>query len=141
MTLTPDQVARIRTSFAATVPITEAVAQRFYGRLFNLAPDARVLFTGDMTAQGRKLFQTLAAVVEHLDRLDGIVPQVRELGVAHAEYGARPHHCQAVGAALLDTLRTTLGPAFDHATEDAWADAYELLATLMQAAAADARAV
>ncbi len=136
MSLTAGQIALIRESFAAVTPITDEVARRFYGRLFTLAPDARPLFKSDMTAQGRKLFQTLAAVVENLDRLDGIVPQVGDLGIRHAGYGAQPRHYRAVGAALLDTLRGTLGPAFDHATEDAWADAYDLLAEVMQTAAA-----
>jgi nitric oxide dioxygenase len=139
VSLTPDQIARIRASFAATVPITDAVAARFYGRLFNLAPATRALFPRDLTEQGRKLFQTLAAVVQHLDDLDRITPAVRDLGVRHAGYGAQPLHYQAVGAALLDTLRGTLGPAFDHATEDAWAEAYDLLATVMQAGAAEQR--
>lgn len=134
MSLTRDQIIRIRASFAAVTPITDTVAARFYGRLFNLAPDARALFPPDLTVQGRKLFQTLTAVVAHLDDLETITPTVRELGARHADYGATPRHYQAVGAALLDTLRTTLGTEFDHATEDAWADAYDMLANLMQQA-------
>lgn len=139
MSLSADQIGRIRASFAAVVPVTDTVAARFYGRLFNLAPDARALFGPDLRAQGRKLFQTLAAVVDQLDALDRITPAVRDLGIRHADYGATARHYQAVGAALLDTLRSTLGADFDHATEDAWADAYALLAEVMQAAAAEPR--
>lgn len=135
MSLTRDQIVRIRTTFAAVTPITDTVATRFYGRLFNLAPDTRPLFKTDMTAQGRKLFQTLAAVIAHLDDLTAITPTVRELGLRHADYGTTPRHYQAVGAALLDTLRSTLGTEFDHATEDAWAEAYGMLSRVMQDAA------
>ena len=137
--MTPDQIARIRTSFARVTPITDDVARRFYGRLFNLAPDTEALFKGDMREQGRKLFQTLAGVVEALDRIDDILPDARELAIRHVRYGVQDRHYALVGAALLDTLRGVLGADFDHATEDAWDDAYTLLSGAMIAAAVEFR--
>lgn len=133
--LSAHQIDLIQDSFAAVVPITDHVASVFYTRLFQLAPDTRPLFKGDMQEQGRKLFLTLATIVDALDRLDTIVPTARELAVRHIGYGARPHHYGHVGTALLDTLRSELGAQFDADTESAWSAAYAILSGAMLDAA------
>ena len=133
--LTNRQIDLVQDSFAAVVPITEQAAAEFYRRLFELAPDTRALFRGDMTEQGRKLFLTLAMVVDALDRLDTIVPVARELAFRHVAYGAKDRHYAAVGSALIETLRVGLGSAFDFETEQAWAGAYAILSATMLTAA------
>lgn len=134
--LSPHQIALVQDSFTAVIPITDHAASIFYTRLFRIAPDTRPLFKGDMQEQGRKLFLTLATVVDALDRLDTIVPIARELAVRHVAYGAQPHHYRHVGTALLDTLRSELGTQFDAETESAWAAAYAILSGAMLDAAA-----
>jgi hemoglobin-like flavoprotein len=132
--LTSRQIDLVQTSFAQVVPITDAAAHAFYTRLFDLAPDTRALFHKDMKEQGRKLFLTLATVVDALDRLDRIVPVARELAIRHIGYGAKEQHYSAVGEALIETLRTGLGPWFDSDTEAAWLAAYKILSDTMLAA-------
>lgn len=128
------QIDLVQDSFAAVAPMTDAAAADFYRRLFELAPDVKPLFRHDMAAQGRKLFLTLATVVDALDRLEAIVPVARELAIRHVAYGAKEHHYAAVGSALIETLRDGLGPAFDAPTEAAWASAYAILSqTMLQA--------
>ena len=136
--ITGHQIDLVQNSFAAVVPITDHAAAEFYRRLFELAPDTRALFRNDMAAQGRKLFLTLATVVDALDRLDTIVPVARELAVRHIGYGAREHHYAAVGSALIETLRGGLGPSFDRDTEAAWGAAYAILSDTMLAAVREA---
>lgn len=131
------QIDLVQDSFAAVVPIADAAAAAFYRRLFELAPDTRPLFRNDMKEQGRKLFLTLATVVDALDRLNAVVPVARELAIRHVRYGARPHHYAAVGSALIDTLRVGLGPAFDQDTEAAWSAAYAILSGTMLSAACE----
>lgn len=133
-TITPAQISRVRETFAVVAPRTDDLAMRFYGRLFNLAPETRGMFQGDMATQGRKLFQTLAAVIDGLDMLDQIVPLARALAIRHVGYGVQPRHYRIVGAALMDTLRGALGNAFDDETEAAWEAAYALLSEEMLAA-------
>ncbi|HEX9790189.1 MAG TPA: hypothetical protein VGA60_05970, partial [Kiloniellales bacterium] len=41
----------VQDSFAAVLPIAEAAAELFYGRLFELDPSLRRLFKGDMKEQ------------------------------------------------------------------------------------------
>lgn len=129
--LSARQIDLVQDSFAAVVPITDAAAAEFYRRLFELAPDTRALFRNDMAEQGRKLFLTLATVVDALDRLDSIVPVARELAIRHISYGAQDRHYEAVGSALIETLRVGLGASFDQETEEAWSAAYAILSGTM----------
>ena len=129
--MTPHQIDLVQQSFVHIVPIPDRVAAHFYNRLFRLAPQVRPLFKADMKAQGRKLVTMLAMVVDGLDRLDAIVPAMRELAIRHVAYGVQPAHYDLVGAALIDTLRELLGPDFDSETEAAWAEAYQVIAGVM----------
>ena len=133
--LSEHQIDLVQSSFAAVVPITDAAATEFYRRLFEKAPDTRSLFRNDMAEQGRKLFLTLATVVDALDRLDTIAPVAAELAIRHKGYGAKDHHYAAVGSALIETLRVGLGPAFNDETEKAWTLAYAILSGTMLSAA------
>src|ERR1700761_2450668 len=102
--VTDDEKTLIRQSFARVAADPPAVAAMFYGRLFSIAPEVRSLFKGDMNAQGRKLMAMIGTAVANLDRLDTVVPAVRELGQRHIAYGAKPEHYPVVGEALLWTL-------------------------------------
>ena len=49
--MTPSQVDLVQQSFAKVAPISEQAAQLFYGRLFEIAPEVKPMFPGDMTEQ------------------------------------------------------------------------------------------
>lgn len=133
--MTPEQIHLVQSSFEKVVPIADDAAALFYGRLFEIAPEVRPLFKGDMADQGRKLMMTLGTVVRSLDRLDSIMPAVKALAVRHVEFGVKPRHYEPVGFALLWTLQQGLGEAFTPETSEAWAKAYGLLSKAMIAAA------
>jgi hemoglobin-like flavoprotein len=136
--MTPDQIALVRTSFDKVRPISEEAARLFYARLFEIAPEVRPLFKGDMAEQGRKLMATLAVVVNGIDDLPALKPAVAGLGRRHAGYGVTADHFGPVGAALIWTLEQGLGADFTPETRDAWLDAYGALAAVMQEAAVTA---
>ena len=136
--MTPEQVALVKTSFAAVAPIAEQAGLMFYDRLFTIDPSLRPLFKGDIAEQSRTLMKMIAVAVGGLDKLDTIVPAVQALGVRHAGYGVIPAHYDTVATALLWTLRQGLGDGFTPEVEAAWVAAYTLLATTMQEAAAAA---
>ncbi|MGA0569444.1 globin family protein [Variovorax sp. VNK109] len=129
--MTPQQISLVQSSFAKVVPIAEQAAALFYARLFELAPEVRPLFKGDMAEQGRKLMAMLGMVVNGLTRLETIVPAAQKLGERHNAYGAKPEHYAVVGAALLDTLAKGLGDDFTPEVRDAWTEAYGTLAGVM----------
>jgi hemoglobin-like flavoprotein len=137
--MTPQQIDLVQQSFGRVQPIADAAAELFYNRLFTLDPSLRSLFRGDMKQQGRMLMSVLGIAVNGLRNLDTLAPVVRKLGARHVGYGVKNEHYQTVGAALLWTLEQGLGDAFTPDVRDAWATAYELLATVMQMGAIEAQ--
>jgi hemoglobin-like flavoprotein len=133
--VTPAQIELVQVSFAKVVPISEQAAEIFYARLFELAPQVRALFKGDMVEQGRKLMAMLRTVVSLLDKPEVLVPAAQRLAERHVGYGAQPAHYAVVGEALIDTLAKGLGPEFTAPTRAAWLSAYGLLSSVMIAAA------
>jgi nitric oxide dioxygenase len=133
--MTPVQVHLVRSSFAQVQAVKDQAAALFYERLFELDPNLRPLFKGDRAAQGAKLMAALGVVVGALDRLENILPLVRQLGRRHAAYGVRADHYATVGEALVWTLAQALGRDFTRETRRAWTEAYGRLAWAMIAAA------
>jgi nitric oxide dioxygenase len=133
----PDDIVRVRASFALVVPIKEATADLFYGRLFEIAPQARALFPDDLSEQKRKLMAMIATAVGGLNKLDALAPTVKALGARHVAYGAKAEHYAVVGEALLWTLERGLGEAFTPEVRQSWTKVYGTLAALMQAGAAE----
>jgi nitric oxide dioxygenase len=103
--------------------------------LFEIAPDVKPLFHGDMKEQRRKLMATLALVVNGLGDLPAILPAASALAKRHVAYGVKPEHYPLVGAALLWTLARGLGDAWNKESEAAWSAAYATLSGFMIAEA------
>jgi nitric oxide dioxygenase len=133
--MTPAQVELIQGSFAKVAPISEQAAALFYGRLFEIAPETRPLFRGDMDEQGRKLMATLAVVVNGLSNLDAVLPAASALAKRHVAYGVTPDHYAPVGEALIWTLERGLGAGWTQELAAAWAAAYATLSQFMIAQA------
>ena len=135
--MTRDDIALVRSSFAAVVPIADDAAALFYSRLFEIAPETRALFGGDMREQGRKLMTMIGTVVRGLDNLPPLLGAIDDLGRRHVGYGVRDEHYATVGEALLWALEQGLGDRFTAPTREAWARAYAVLSGRMMAAAAE----
>ena len=129
--MAPADITLVKDSFRKVLPIADQAAALFYARLFELDPELRHLFRGDMIEQGRKLMAMIATAVASLERLDALVPAVRQLGKRHAAYRVTEEHYATVGAALLWTLEKGLGPEFTTPVRDAWTSTYSLLANTM----------
>lgn len=107
----------------------------FYKNLFILDPRLRGLFPSDMQAQGRKLMHMLGLAVHGLKNPDTLIPAVQELGRRHVAYGVEEKHYEAVGNALMLTLKQGLGAEFTPQVKEAWLATYELLSGVMKQAA------
>ena len=134
------QITLVQTTFDRVLPISDIAVQNFYDRLFHLDPSLRRIFHGDLRMQGRKLIDAMSIIIGNLNRPDRIVPGVRALGRRHAAYGVESHHYATFAEALFWTLEHGLGDAFTPEVRRAWSDAYDLLATTMQEAAAASEA-
>ena len=127
----PAQVELVQKTFADVAPIAEQAAALFYGRLFEIAPEAKPLFKNDITEQGRKLMATLAVVVRGLSDLPSILPAASNLAKKHVSYGVKASHYEPVGAALLWTLEKGLRDKWTPDGAAAWTEAYVTLSGFM----------
>ena len=138
--MTPQQISLVQQSFAKVAPIADQAAVLFYDRLFEIAPDVKPMFHGDMAEQRRKLMATLGVVVAGLTRLETVLPAASALAKKHVSYGVKDEHYPIVGSALLWTLEKGLGEAWTPETADAWTTAYGTLSGFMISEAHTAQA-
>ena len=139
MSLNNHQIDLVQTSFKQVAHIPDTVAELFYGRLFEIAPEVKPLFArSDMKEQGRKLMQMLSVAVNSLKNIGAIVPAVKQLGKRHVHYGVTGEMYDIVGQALLWTLAQGLGEAFTEEVKDAWTAVYVLVAETAIAGANEA---
>jgi hemoglobin-like flavoprotein len=99
--MTPKQADLIRHSFDAIWPVRRKVAELFYCRFFELAPDAQRLFPSDMERQHLKLMDMIAAIVGALDKHELFQSIIRHTGRQHADLGVKRSHFDAFGDALI----------------------------------------
>ena len=130
--MTPAQAQLVQDSFRSVVPIAGKAAAMFYSRLFEIAPETRLLFKRDLRGQYDKFIQMLLWIVANLHQVETIIPAVEELGRRHTGYDLEPHHFDRVGEALIWTLEAGLGAGFTPDVRDAWVAAYGVLAGTMQ---------
>jgi hemoglobin-like flavoprotein len=141
--LTVAERAAVRRSWDLVKPITDTLADLFYGRLFEIAPHYRSLFKQDMEPQKRKLIGMLGFIVKSLDWpderwQDAIAVEddlfliVLALGRRHIDLYRVPDEAyDSVGHALLWAFDYGLGEAFTQEVRDAWVKAYWLLSKIM----------
>jgi nitric oxide dioxygenase len=125
----------VRATFAKIAPIADQAGMMLYQKMFAIDPDLRELFNIDIETQGAKLMAVLKIAIANLDRLDEILPTVRELGRKHVGYGVKARDYDTGGVALLATLEAALGEDFTPAVRGAWAACYEAIVGEMKAAA------
>ena len=135
MSLTPQQITTVQSSFHSVQPMSASLAELFYKRLFEIEPATAPLFKGDMKQQGLQFMRVLALAVGSLSSMSTLVPVVQQLGVRHATYGVKAEHYDAVRRALLWALAATLQDAYTTEVREAWSTAYAMLAGIMREAA------
>ena len=122
--MTPEQVDLVRKSFDALWPVRRRLADLFYGRFFELAPDARALFSQDIARQQLKLMDMIAAIVGALDKREIFQSLISHSGRQHAQFGAKGSHFIAFGDALIWSLEQQFGAGFTPELKQAWITLY-----------------
>jgi nitric oxide dioxygenase len=128
MALTEHQIWLVQTSFEKFIVDIDVAARVFYDRLFEIQPSLKPLFKGDIRVQGRKLITMVLFIVNGLDDVDNLLPQIQLLGETHVGYGVKPQDYSIMLQALLATLKHNLGREFTPETEEAWRVVYSLMA-------------
>jgi hemoglobin-like flavoprotein len=130
--MTPEGEQLIQQSWPLVSARGEGLAERFYLRLFEIAPEQRRLFAAtDMPGQQRKFIAMLQEIVRQIGTPGQLVPEVAALGASHVGYGVTPQGYAVVGEALVWALEQELGTAMTPELRQAWKEAYLLVARLM----------
>ncbi|MEO1775172.1 MAG: globin domain-containing protein [Pseudomonadota bacterium] len=127
MALTSTEARLIRQSWLRIAPVASVFGDVFYGRLFAVAPELRPFFCADMALQSGKFLDMLASLVEAVERLDTIGPEIDTMAAQHVTYGVQPEHYGPVGEALIWTLDTCMSTPLSPAERAAWVRAYALV--------------
>lgn len=136
VTLTPEQIQIVKHTWSMVVPIADVAGQLFYNRLFEIAPETKLLFTRtSIPEQSKKLLAMLNYVITKLDKLDTLLDEISALAQRHVHYGVKAEHYDKVGEALLWTLAQGLQNAWTEETRDAWITCYVVLSHAMVEAA------
>lgn len=129
--MTRYQAHLVRESFEVVREVAQPMTVLFYGRLFDLDPNLRPLFNIDIREQSRKLVAMLAMIVDSLETLDKLRPQLQELGRRHVGYGVRPEHYATLASALLWALGQALDTEFSTDVRAAWTEVIETISATM----------
>lgn len=127
-------VKALEDSFALVKAQQANFSASFYKNLFTANPKLRVLFANTpMEEQEKKLMMALVLIINNLRHLAYLKTLLKDLGERHIRYGAIPEYYPMVGAALLKTLESYLGPEWTPEVKQAWTDGYEAVAGMMLA--------
>jgi hemoglobin-like flavoprotein len=132
--MTPERIELIRKSFDAIWPVRRKLAESFFSRFFELAPDAKRLFPDDLERLHLKLMDMIAAIVGALDQRELFQSIISYTGRQHAQFGVQPAHFIAFGDALLWSLERQFGSAFTPELKEAWIELYDAVQTEMKRA-------
>jgi len=113
----------------------DKVAGYFYARIFLSHPQLRDLFPIQMDIQRARLLGAIVTAVQTLEDPDRFEEYLRALGRDHRKFHVTPEHYDVVGGALLESLRAFAGEHWTIEYEQAWRDAYDVIAKKMLAGA------
>lgn len=135
--MTVEQIELVQQTYRGVERAGGEVADLFYQRLFEIAPELRDLFPADLSDQKDKLLAVLASAILNLHKIESVTPVIRDLGRRHVYYGVEPAHYRPVGEALVWAIERVLGAGFTPAAKEAWIAAYTTLSKVMTDAAAE----
>jgi hemoglobin-like flavoprotein len=127
------QIELLQRTFAKVEPVAQEAGELFYGRLFEMDPSLRPLFTGDMTMQASMVITAIGLAIQGLDHPEAVIPQLALIGQRHVNYGAMPTDFDKFGAALQWALAQTLGDDFTQPVQEAWGEAFKFITREMKA--------
>ena len=131
--MTQDDIVLVQQSWRQALGRKDSVADAFYLKLFELDPGLQRFFELDRRDHGPKLIHLITAIVRGLDRVEFLLPAVRDFGRRQALLGLRDEHYGTVTTALLWSLEQALNGEFTPEVKSAWIVTYGVLSQTMRA--------
>ena len=113
----------------------DKLASYFYARLFLTNPNLRDMFPIHMDVQRSRLLNAIVTAVQTVDDPEAFDEYLASLGRDHRKFHVIPGQYDEVGAALIDALRAFGGAQWTPEFDQAWRDAYAVIAKKMIAGA------
>ncbi len=119
----------------STVPVLEVhgvtITSVFYKKLFENHPELLNIFNHVNQSQGRQqtaLANMVYTAAANIDRLESLLPAVKQVANKHRGLGVKPEHYPIVGQHLLEAIKEVLGDAATDEIINAWAETYGVIA-------------
>lgn len=129
MNLTDQEKLLISKTFYQIVPISDRASDKFYNRLFEIAPEVKPLFgSTNMLEQRKKMIDMIAMVVYSLNNMENVQSAIHKLGERHKGYGVDKEDYKKVEEAFLWMLQSELGADYTPDAANAWHKMYQILA-------------
>jgi nitric oxide dioxygenase len=119
----------------STAPVLEVkgteITTVFYKKLFSNHPELLNIFNHANQKQGRQqtaLANTVYAAAQNIDRLEVLLPAVKQIAHKHRSLGIKPEQYPVVGEHLLMAIKEVLGDAATDEILTAWGEAYGVIA-------------
>ncbi|TYS14956.1 NO-inducible flavohemoprotein [Rossellomorea vietnamensis] len=119
----------------STAPVLEIkgteITSHFYKKLFKNHPELLNIFNHVNQKKGRQqtaLANTVYAAAQNIDRLEQLLPAVKQIAHKHRSLGIKPEQYPIVGEHLLLAIEEVLGDAATDEILEAWGEAYGVIA-------------
>src|SRR5690606_28499159 len=119
----------------STAPILEVhgvtITSVFYKNMFSNHPELLNIFNHVNQSQGRQqtaLANMVYTAAANIDRLESLLPAVKQVANKHRGLGVKPEHYPIVGQLLLEAIKEVLGDAATDEIINAWAETYGVIA-------------
>ncbi|WP_113929647.1 NO-inducible flavohemoprotein [Bacillus sp. P14.5] len=119
----------------STAPVLEVkgteITTVFYNKMFTNHPELLNVFNHVNQKKGRQqtaLANTVYAAAQNIDRLETLLPAVKQIAHKHRSLGIKPEQYPIVGEHLLLAIKEVLGDAATDEILQAWGEAYGVIA-------------
>lgn len=130
--LNKEQLKLVKDTWKILVLTPSELAETFYSKLFELAPETKDMFPKEMVEQGKKLVQVLNTIVVSLEYFDDLVDDIKDLGYRHTHfYGVTPNLYPHVKEALVFAIQASLKEKCSPLLIESWGSLYDKISLIM----------
>jgi len=132
--LTQLDIDLVRDSFSKASQDKDMLSRQFYERFFIVAPQTKMLFSGDLVKQQNMLHSVMSIIVNGLHEPEKLQPYLYMLGENHAKMGVRSRHYVQFFEVFIETILSLRENQKNAKLENAWREAFHIVQTVMQKA-------
>jgi hemoglobin-like flavoprotein len=130
--MTHEQVAKLVKSWTYILENSPDTGIYFYNALFAMAPEFKVLFSGNhVNSFAEKFMSTMTVLLSKAYKGHSLVGDVQHLAIRHVGYGVSPEHYPLVGKSLLVALEYGLKEKWNSDLKILWTTLYDNIAEAM----------